>query len=752
MAYTQENRLIALETPLGKDELILTAFRGAEGISRLFSFELVAMSHNRKIAFEEIVGKGVTISVKLADGAARYFHGIVSRFSQTGAGIRQDKEVHLAEYRLTVVPWFWLLGLTENSKIFQDKSVPDIVEEVFGKRGFTDYVLRLHGSYDKRGYCVQYRESDFQFASRLLEDEGIHYFFEHEKGKHTLVLADDPAENKPCPLQKTARYAEGGGGRADEDRIQEFQKNMEVMPTAVALNDYNFEVPNGNLKVDLPTGKKTTERDCEIYDYPGGYDKRPAGDRLVNIRMQEEEARISVCTGVSDCRAFTSGQRFEIKEHYRADLTDKQFVLTQIVHDAMQKLAGSGQTGEEAKYRNQFACIPFDVPFRPIRGTPRPFVRGTQTAVVTGPSGEEIHTDEHGRIKVLFHWDRLGKKDDKSSCWIRVAQVWAGPGWGGVFIPRIGQEVIVDFLEGDPDRPIVIGAVYNGANAPPYSLPGEKTRSTVKSESTIGGGGFNELRFEDKKGSEEIFLHGQKDWTIAILNDKNQTVGHDETLDVGNNRTKTVGVNQKETIGVNKTISVGANHTETIGANMSLSVGSMKTETVGINSAETIGAAKELTIGAAYQITVGAAMNTTVGAAKAEEVGGAKAVVVGGTLTETIGSNMSVKVGGNLSENIGGNLSEDVGKDYSLKAAKKVIIEAGDEITLKTGQATIVMKKSGDIKISGKKIEISGTQEVKTGAMKVTSEASTKSVTKGAMVDVEASGIMNIKGALVKIN
>ena len=703
--------MLKLKTPLGPDELLLTGFRGQEGISRPFAFEIIMVSLNHGITFEDIVGKNVTIYAVLADpNEKRCFNGIVSRFNQVGAGVRQDTGLHLAEYRATVVSWLWFLSLTENSKIFQDKSVPDIVEDVFKKRGFKEYALRLHGSYDKRVYCVQYRESDLQFVSRLLEEEGIYYFFEHDEGKHTLVLADDPSEIKACAQQPTARFAGTVGNWIDEDRIQEFQKRMEVMPTKITLNDYNFEVPKGNLKVDLPIGKKLTDRDCEIYDYPGGYAKRAEGDRLVNIRMQEEEARVSVFTGVSDCRAFTSGQKFELKEYRRSDMTDKEYVLTHVVHEAMQNVGPSGGGGTPANYRNQFTCIPSDVPFRPLRETPRPIVRGTQTAIVTGPSGEEIHTDEHGRIKVQFHWDRDGQNDDKSSCWIRVAQVWAGPGWGGVFIPRIGQEVIVDFLEGDPDHPIVIGAVYNGTNTPPYPLPGEKTKSTLKSDTSLGGGGFNELRFEDKKGSEEIFLHGQKDWTIAILNDKNQTVGHDETLDVGNNRTKSVGVDQKETIGANKTIGVGVNHTETIGANMSLSVGSMKTETVGINSAETIGAAKELTIGGLYQVTVGAAMNETVGAAKAEEVGAAKAVVVGSTLTETIGSNMSV--------NVGGNLSEDVGKDHSLKAAKKVIIEAGDEITLKTGQSTINMKKDGSITISGKNITLKGTGDISAKASK----------------------------------
>jgi len=443
--------------------------------------------------------------------------------------------------------------------------------------------------------------------------------------------------------------------------------------------------------------------------------------------MQEEEAKISVFTAASACRAFSSGQRFELKDYYRSDLNDKQYVLTGIVHEASQSMGLAGERGDVFVYKNEFTCIPHDVPFRPPRETPTPVVRGTQTAIVVGPSGEEIYTDKHGRIKVQFHWDRDGKRDENSSCWMRVGQLWAGSQWGAVYIPRIGQEVIVDFLEGDPDRPIVIGAVYHGNNKPPYPLPDEKTKSVIKSDSSLGGGGFNEVRFEDKKGSEEIFLHGQKDWTIAIENDKNQTIGHDETLKVGNDRTKTVGVNQKETIGANKTIQVGANHTEAIGAAMALTVGASKSETVTVASAETVGAAKALTIGAGYQVSVGGAMNESVGGAKAEEIGGAKVVAVGGVSTEQIGANKSVNAGGNISEtagsnksvSAGGNISETAGKNISETAtsnytinAKKIMIVAEEEIVLKTGDATIVMKKNGNITIKGKDVVVTASGKI----------------------------------------
>ena len=707
MAYKQENRLIAIDTPLGKDVLLLAGFRGSEGISRLFNFELAMVSENHSISFADIVGKNVTVSVVLADESARYFNGVISRFAQGRGGGEKGGDPRFSSYRATMVPWPWLLTRTADSRIFQKLSVPDIIEKIFKEKGFNDFKVKLQGSYAKRDYCVQYRETDFNFVTRLLEEEGIHYFFEHEKGKHTLVLADSSQENKPCPKQKSARYQLSGEGRMEEDVITGLDRMQEIRPAKYTLNDFNFEMPNTDLKVNVPSSQKLGPGEREIYDYPGMYAKKNEGDRLARIRMEEEEAQITTIVGSSNCRSFTSGYRFTLTSFFRGDMNNKDYVLASIEHGAEQ----GWEDKSDLTYSNRFTCVPFDVPFRPPRLTPKPVVHGSQTAIVVGPKGDEIYTDEHGRVKVQFHWDREGKKDENSSCWIRVAQVWAGANWGAMYIPRIGQEVIVDFLEGDPDRPIITGRVYHGVNKPPYPLPGEKTKSTIKSNSTLGGGGFNELRFEDKKGTEEIFLHGQKDWTIAILNDKNQTIGHDETMMVTNNRTKTVGVNQSETIGANKDIKVGANHTEMIGAN--------KTETVAINTAETIGVAKELTIGGLYQVTVGAAMNETIGAAKAEEIGAAKSVNVGASSSENVGKDKSVDAGSNISENAGKNMSLTAGDNYSVKAGKNGVIDIADQLTIKVGSASITMKKNGDITIEGKTINVKGSGNIVMKATKI---------------------------------
>lgn len=541
MALTQENRLMAVETPLGKDVLLLTGFRGREAISTPFSFELSLISENHNIAFENIIGKNVTVSLVLADGEERFFNGIVSRFSQGRGGGEAGGDPRFSHYSATVTPWLSLLRYMADVRIFQELNTPDIVEKIFRENGFNDFMIKLSGNYEKREYCVQFRETHFDFVSRLLEEEGIYYYFQHERGRHTLILADSPSEHRNCPHQESARYQISAGMDLEEDVIQGFVKSQEVKPAKVTLNDYNYSMPNTDLRSSVSSRQAFGSGEREVYDFPGLFPNKGRGERLTTVRMEEEEARITTIEGFGNCRAFTSGYRFTLKDHYRKDWNHRAYVLTEVEHEASQGANFPGSRGiGTGSYMNRFQCLPIDVPFRPERRTPRPVVHGTQTAVVVGPSGEEIYTDELGRIKVQFHWDRKGKKDENSSCWIRVGQVWAGPQWGAVFIPRIGQEVIVAFLEGNPDRPLVIGCVYHQSNQPPLDLPGEKTRSTLKSESTIGGGGFNEIRFEDKKDQEQIYVHAQKDLAVEVENDQTHTIRHDRTATVMNDSTETV--------------------------------------------------------------------------------------------------------------------------------------------------------------------------------------------------------------------
>ena len=745
---------------IGKGEFGVLAFTATESISAPYEVQLTLVTE-KEVNFDDVIGKTALLTIKPDDtshgkDSERHFHGIINEFMKTKSKGR------FLYYQATMVPSLWLLSLERDCRIFQNTTVPDIVGTILKEAGIKEkenFAFRVkRGDYEPREYCVQYRETDLDFISRLLEEEGIFYFFEHTDQKHLLVFGDSTVNYKPIPGDPKVVFNPTGGMVVREESVYQFAFSRQIRSGKYTLKDFNFEKPDLDLTAE---DKSASHQELEVYDYPGDYVEQAPGKRLAKIRLEEGVMFKDLTKGNSSCPRFTPGFTYKMTKHEHGQF-NKEYLLIRLVHtgtqpQVLQELADSGST---FSYSNEFSAIPSSVTFRPERDTPKPIVEGVHTAIVVGPKGEEIYTDKYGRVKVQFHWDRLGKNDENSSCWIRVSQAWAGGGWGAMYVPRIDQEVIVDFLEGDPDRPIITGRVYHGANMPPYPLPGEKTKSTIMSNSSLGGGGFNEFRFEDKKGQEEIYLHGQKDWTIAILNDKNQTVGHDETLAVGNNRTKTVGVDQSETIGANKTIKVGVNHTEAIGANMALTVGSNKTETVAINTAETIGAAKELTIGGAYQVTVGAAMNETIGAAKAEEIGAAKSVNVGLNSSENVGQNKSIDAGDNISFTAGKNVSVDSGKkmtfnagdDYSVTGAKKGVIDIANELVITVGQASITLKKNGDIKISGKKIEISATQEIKSKAMNINSEASTKSVTKGAMVEVEASGINTIKGSLVKIN
>jgi type VI secretion system secreted protein VgrG len=556
---SQHNRLIKLETPLGPDKLLVQSFSGEEEISRLFRFQLDLISEEAGIAPKSIVGKKVTLSVVHSDDSTeRYFNGYVSRFSQ----LPSPSGGRYYSYQAEMVPWPWFLTLAADCKIFQQKSVPDIIKDVFAQYGFTDYSFENQGQHQPRDYCVQYREAAFDFAARLMEEEGIFFFFKHEKTKHTLVMADHKGAHQPCPYQDKVNVepSAGPGVTHDEDTISYWERHYEYRTGKWAQTDYNFETPSTSLLSNVQTIVDLDKnKSYEVFDYPGEYLNKGDGDTLTKLRMEEEEVGYDVASGNSDCRSLASGYKFTLKRHPQRD-QNSTYILTSVVHSAQQ----GGFFGEddeyEAYYSNSFRCIPQDVTFRPARKTPKPLVHGTQTAVVVGPSGEEIYTDNHGRIKVQFHWDRVGKKNDTSSCWIRVSQPWAGKAWGAVWLPRIGQEVVVDFLEGDPDRPLIIGRVYNAEQTPPYSLPGNQTQSGFKSRSSKGGGtdDFNEIRFEDKKGGELITVHAQKDLDTMVENDETRQVGHDRTTTIKNDETLTVQQgNQKITIEKgNRTVSI----------------------------------------------------------------------------------------------------------------------------------------------------------------------------------------------------
>ena len=723
VGYTQANRALKIDTPLGADALMLREISGQEAISELFRYQLDLVSEDEALDLEALLGKAVTVHIQKHDGEVCW-HGHISRFSQ---GARDSRFTH---YRAEMVPWTWFLTRTSDCRIFQNKTVPDIIKQVFTDLGFQDYEFRLYGAFPKWDYCVQYRETDFNFISRLMEEEGIYYYFEHapDGSLHKMILANDAAAHKPCPGQAKVRCDFSQGGVQQEDRIIEWNHSQELRPGKYAHTDYNFETPSTNLMVNVADKGK-----YEIYDYPGYYEKRKDGDDLAKTRLQETLAVKSRTSGKSDCRAFGTGYLVELTDHYRKDFNQK-WMMTAIYHQISLGGSYSGGAEDDFFYSNTFECIPSSVPYRAARLTPKPVVQGCQTAAVVGPAGEEIYTDKYGRVKVQFHWDREGKRDADSSCWVRVSYPWAGKNWGGIHIPRIGQEVIVDFLEGDPDRPIIIGRVYHAENMPPWGLPAKAVISGVKSDSTKGGGGYNEYSMDDTKGNELIRVHAQFDQDIKVEHDertnvgrnRTESVGNDETITIGHNRTEKVGnnedikigVNRTEIVGANENITIGANRTESVLANETVTIVLTRTKTIGINDALTVGGAQEITIGAAQAVTVGGARAHTVGGGEAITIGASQSNTIGSDQTTQIGSNQSTDVGADQSSQVGGSRAASIAKDDALKVGKTLIIDAGDSITLQTGSASIVMKKDGTITIKGKDITIQGSGAIDVKASK----------------------------------
>lgn len=564
--FNQENRFIQIKTQQWQDNMLLKSFGGTDGISRLFSYELNLVTES-PITPQDFIGENFTFALPYCNSdSQKFFNGIIATLRSVGDSLEgSESRRSLYEYTATLVPQFWLMTRSSNSRIFQNKSVRDILEQVFNENEFYHFNINLSETHDPREYCVQYRETDFAFLSRLMEEEGIFYYFTHEETRHLMVIADAASEHPDCPDQDRVWLNSPPEDNQNQDIIFSLEKTKTIRSGKYTVKDYNFELPSTDLEREVPTLYVLGPGEREIYDYPGEYKTLSQGNRVANWRMQAEEAKITTLAGNGNCRSFASGHRFRL-ETERPDINEPDgWVLTQVSHAASQPLnvSGGGIGGEEA-YTNTFTCMPYGMPYRHPLSIPKPVIAGVQTAFVVGPSGEEIHTDKHGRVKVQFHWDREGLNDENSSCWIRVAQMWAGAGWGSLFIPRIGQEVVVDFIEGDPDRPIIVGSVYHNNNRPPYPLPDQKTRSTIKSDSSLGGGGSNEIRFEDDAGNEEIYIHAQKD--------RNDETENDQTLTVRKNRTTTVDQDDELTVSGNRKVDITGNQTLDVTGNQETTV------------------------------------------------------------------------------------------------------------------------------------------------------------------------------------
>jgi type VI secretion system secreted protein VgrG len=557
--YSQAGRALSVSTSLPADSLLLEKISGDEALSELFHLQLEMLAEKgTAVPFGELLGRPLTVTIRRRDGSeARHFHGIVSRLSQ-GPQVRGVQQDTFIRYQAEVVPALWMLTKNVQSRIFQGLSVPAILSQVLRDQWQIDVRFHIQGDYHPRDYCVQYRETDFAFVSRLMEEEGIYYFFEHRADGHTLVVANTPSFHPLLPQPSTVPYQEDTTKRAQANQVYQWVKSQEVRAGKLTLWDHHFELPHDHLSTQesvhgrqVPVGRVRHPLEVggnqrfELYDYPGGYAQRfdgigRGGDdrtddlkkifednrRTSAIRLEEETWQGLTIAGAGSCWHFVSGYRFTLTGHYDADGT---YLLTRVTHEA--SIAGSytsGNADTPLVYSNSFQCIPQELPFRPLRRTPKPPFEGTQTALVVGPDDEEVYCDKYGRVKVQFPWDRQGQYNADSSCWVRVSQPSAGGGWGALMLPRIGHEVIVSYLDGDPDRPIIVGSVYNAREMPPFNLPEERTRSGFKSNTVNrhNATNFNGLAFEDTRGKEHVQLHAERDLMVNAENNHVVNVGN----------------------------------------------------------------------------------------------------------------------------------------------------------------------------------------------------------------------------------
>ncbi|MBD3222636.1 type VI secretion system tip protein VgrG [bacterium] len=634
MAFEQEHRSCQLAPSSGLEGFLVRRMTGREAISEPFVYELEVMAPDPDVSLADLMGQSVTFFFDRGELDRRFVNGVVDWMRQETA------DVTGAVYRLRLVPWLALLKHRTDSRVFQEATVPEIIEQVLQDYKFAEIDPRLEAEYEQRLHCVQYQESDADFICRLLEEEGIAYHFEHEDGRHVMVLMDDPKRREACHEQPTVLFETATDtGEEAVEVVRELTPEHRLQSGSYLLGDFNFRDPGTTLQAPEKSRVQTPVNEpLEQFIYPGEFvklgaedaEKLPLGETRAAITAERDDVTVVQAHGESDCTGLAAGRFVDMLNHPRTDV-NIGWLLVAVEHDLDQSGALSTSAGGAPTYANRFDVIPRDVPFRPARRTPRPIVRGPQTAIVTGPEGEEIHTDSLGRIKVCFHWNRYGQRDGTDSCWVRVAQSWAGGGWGAQFVPRIGHEVVVDFLEGDPDRPLVTGSVYNGRNAIPYDTPtqsGIKTRSSKQGTADNG----NEIRFEDQKDAEELFVQAERNLTINVKKASSQSVGTDASTSVSGNSSTSVSGDESTSVDGNQTLSVGADRTAEIGANAELTVGADQTVSVGANRSITVGG--DATLSVSGNLSISATEITLTGSSKVRlEVGGSYVEVTSGGVT-----------------------------------------------------------------------------------------------------------------------
>ena len=698
---TQDARQLRIDTPLGKDFFLLQSLSGAERLSRPFEYEAIVLSKEPTVDGNAMVGKPIAITYHNEDGRDRHFNGYVSRFEYFQ---QVEEPEEYAAYRVTIVPWLWFLRHNQDCQIFQDLTTPEIIQKVFQDRGFTDFQLQLGESYSTREYCVQYRETDFDFVSRLMGEEGIFYYFKHKANKHELVICDSTSGY--WDTGEDVNYEQSGQDHYEQ--LTDWRHVYEFRPGRIAQKDYNFKDPKDALNTKETSNIQFAgAANLEIFEYPGRYEETGNGGRLTKVRKEELEAEHDHVEGSGFYTAFSPGGKFTIGHHPRPDERGQSYTLVEVITELNSNL-GFGHDGT-VDFKNTFRCIPSKTVFRPERLTRKPFVEGPQTAIVV-TDGQEIVVDEHARVKVQFHWDRYGNNDVNSSCWIRVSQVHAGAGWGMMDIPRQHEEVIVSFLDGDPDRPIITGRVYNGMNNPPFDMKGagnnkkNKTRRGNKTKS-YGGSGYNEMTMDDTPGEEQIRIHSQYNMNTTVQNDQILTVNNNRTKTIAVNETNSIGVDQSEEIGSNRTTDVGANDSETVGANQNINIGANQSVSIGADQSTTIGTKQSTQIGMIKHESVGVAANQMVGVAKASTVGVVQNEAVGFLSFEQVGLKKSTVVGTKYGISTGTKFEVSAGTKLELKCgASKISMDASGVITIE-GTA-LLMTSSGPVKINGSVIDL----------------------------------------------
>ena len=689
--FKQDGQTGILHTVLPPDTLVLLRFDGTEQVNGLYEFTVEALSADPALDFAMLLGNHMCVELATAEGP-RYFDGIVTEAQWIG--FEEDG----SRYRMTLRPWFWIADRRQNQRIFHQMTVVEILQQLFGEwqaRCEAQFELRLQESYPSLEYTVQYQESDFAFASRLMERFGISYHFSHELGAHTMVLTDSTLDFDEVPGGSRPLLRTSGETNEAGEHFWDWSRQRRLTTGTVRMTDYNFKTPAAKMEVD-PGGTDATHPlgDIETYQYPGGYLEQGSGRWLADLRTREARSLGQRHYAEGNAVGLSPGMTFTLTGTTPEPAIGEAYLCIEARYTFAGQAyrSGGGAVGEA--FRAQYTAVPQTAPFAPLRTTPVPRIHGPQTATVVGEG--EIDCDEFGRILVHFPWDLEGAYSMRC----RVAQFSAQNGWGAMVLPRIGMEVVVEFIDGDPDKPLVTGCVYNGRNMPPYGLPANKSQSGFVSK-THEGSGANQLRFEDQADRQEVYLHAEKDLTTVAKNNESHTIG--------NNRTKSIGNNQTET--------VGNNHTETIGNNATISIGTNRTETVGVNSTTKVGAA--------YSLTVGATSVVSVGGAAAENVGGIKAVTVGGAHQEAVGGARTEQTGGVKSEIVGGSLSTMVGKKISTSAGKEYILEAGDSIlgktkkhTLMAGDKFVISGPGGKITIAASGITIEA-KTLKFKAMKI---------------------------------